>query len=210
MNDVRLSGTKLNGAGAEAHFPKPGETLPILGPRVAIIGNAGGGKSTLARKIAKALDIPLTHVDSVQYQSGWERTDTAECDRILHAAAGQASWVIDGFGSDHLIEQRIQLADTVVLIDFPLWRHYWWAGKRQWAARHGQRNELPENCPEFSLTHTRKLFGIMWLVHRDYTPWFRKLLEHKSGNGHVVIIRQPAQWNRLADSLEQMSTGPAN
>ncbi len=200
----------MNPEGAEAHFPKSAEPMPILGPRVAIIGNAGGGKSTLAGKLGKALDAPVTHVDSVQYQSGWERTDTAECDRILDAAAAQASWVIDGFGSDYLIEQRIQLADTVVLIDFPLWRHYWWAGKRQWAARQGQRSELPENCPEFSFAHTRKLFGIMWLVHRDYTPWFRKLLEHKSGNGRVVIIRQPAQWNRLADSLEQMSAGSAN
>lgn len=210
MNDVSLSGTRVNCEGAEAQFPKSGEPMPILGPRVAIIGNAGGGKSTLARKISQALDIPVTHVDSVQYRSGWQRTDTAKCDRILDATAGQASWVIDGFGSDHLIEQRIQLADTVVLIDFPLWRHYWWAGKRQWAARHGQRSELPGNCPEFSFAHTRKLFAIMWLVHRDYTPRFRRLVKHKSANGRVIIIRQPAQWNRLANRLAEMSTGSAN
>jgi adenylate kinase family enzyme len=172
-----------------------------LGPRIAIIGNAGGGKSTLARKIGKALDLPVTHVDSIQYRSEWQRTPTAECDRILDAAAQADRWVIDGFGSDALIEQRINIADTVVFVDFPLWRHYWWAGKRQWAARHGQRSELPENCPEFSFAHTRRLFAIMWLVHRDYTPWFRKLLRHRSETGNIVI-RRPRQWNHLADRLD--------
>jgi adenylate kinase family enzyme len=166
--------------------------MKSLGPRIAIIGNAGGGKSTLARKLGTTLDLPVTHVDSVQYRSGWQRTEAAECDRILDGVANADRWVIDGFGSDASIEQRIAIADTVVFVDFPLWRHYWWAGKRQWAARQGQRSELPENCPEFSFGHTRKLFAVMWLVHHEYTPWFRTLLARRSETGNV-IIRQAAQ-----------------
>lgn len=174
-----------------------------FGSRIAIIGNAGGGKSTLARKLGQALDLPVTHVDSIQYQSGWQRTDTTECDRILDLAAQADRWVIDGYGSDALIERRIDIADTVVFVDFPLWRHYWWASKRQWAARHGQRSELPENCPEFSFAHTRKLYAIMWQVHRDYTPWFRRLLSDRSATCNV-IIRQPGQWNHLAGRLANL------
>ena len=96
-----------------------------LGPRIAIIGNAGGGKSTLARKIGQAFDLPVTHVDSIQYRGDWQRTEAAECNQILEVAAQADRWVIDGFGSDVLIEQRIKIADTVVFVDFPLWRHYW-------------------------------------------------------------------------------------
>jgi len=80
-----------------------------IGPRVAIIGNAAGGKSTLARKLGKALDLPVVHVDSIQYRSGWQRTDTAECDRVLGLAALGDRWIIDGFGSDALIEQHINI-----------------------------------------------------------------------------------------------------
>jgi adenylate kinase family enzyme len=174
-----------------------------LGPRIAIIGNAGGGKSTLARKLGQALDLPVTHVDSVQYRSGWQRTETTECDRILGLAAQAERWVIDGFGGDVSIEQRINTADTVIFVDFPLWLHYWWAGKRQWAAHHGQRSELPENCPEFSFAHTRKLFAVMWRVHRNYTPWFRTLVRHRCETGNI-IIRQPAQWSQLAFRLDNL------
>lgn len=52
----------------------------IQGTRIAIIGNAGGGKSTLARKLGSILNIPVTHVDSVQFQSGWKRTPKEESD----------------------------------------------------------------------------------------------------------------------------------
>ena len=68
----------------------------------------------------------------------------------------------------HRYENRLQCGG-----DFPVWRHYWWAAKRQWSARHGQRSELPAGCPEFTLGYSRRLAAVMWLVHRHYTPWFR-------------------------------------
>ena len=69
-----------------SHFQYP-MNQASLGPRIAIIGNAGGGKSTLARKLGKALDLPVTHVDSIQYRSDWQRTEAAECNQILEVAA---------------------------------------------------------------------------------------------------------------------------
>ena len=43
------------------------------GERIAIIGNAGGGKTTLARTLATSLDLPLVHVDAVQYRPWFQR-----------------------------------------------------------------------------------------------------------------------------------------
>jgi len=166
----------------------------IVGHRIAIIGNAGGGKTALARKLGALLDLPVVHVDSVQYQPGWHRTSNEECDRALDGAARTARWIIDGFGNDKVIERRLQLADTVVFVDFPLWRHYWWAARRQWNARKAQRRELPDDCPEFSFAYTWKLARIMWQVHRDYRPWFQQLVEEKQRSGNVVVIRTPQQW----------------
>ena len=174
----------------------------IQGTRIAIIGNAGGGKSTLARKLGQVLNIPVTHVDSIQYQSGWLRTPKEECDQVLSDIANGERWIIDGFGSDELIERRIEIADTVLFLDFPIWRHYWWALKRQLAARNGQREELPNNCPEFNFAYTKKLMNVMWLVHKEYTPWFRQLLKVKCKSGNVVVMHSPEEMERLVRGTE--------
>jgi ABC-type nitrate/sulfonate/bicarbonate transport system ATPase subunit len=38
--------------------------------RVAVFGNAGGGKSTLARRIAELTRLPLYVVDKMQFREG--------------------------------------------------------------------------------------------------------------------------------------------
>lgn len=109
--------------------------------------------------------------------------------------------IIDGFGSDEVIERRVQAADTVIFIDFPIWRHYWWTAKRQWRARLAQRSELPANCPEFTFAYTKKLISVMWQVHKEYRPRFRQMAEANRKNGNVVDIRSPTEWVRFIDEV---------
>jgi adenylate kinase family enzyme len=169
--------------------------------RIAVIGNAGGGKTTLSRLLGDCLGLPVHHVDSIQYRPGWQRTPDAECDRELDGLASSASWIIDGFGSDDAIERRLTAADTVVFVDFPLPVHYWWACKRQWQSRRRQRAELPDNCPEFTLGYSWKLARVMWQVHRDYRPWFRGLVDDLPATTAVVHIRSPGEWRAFATTL---------
>lgn len=173
-----------------------------FGNRIAIVGNAGGGKTTLARRLGALLDLPVVHVDSIQYLPNWGRTDIAECDAVLDQAASEARWIIDGFGSDDVIARRVERADTLVFVDFPLWRHYWWAAKRQWRSRLGQRAELPENCPEFKISYTKRLIFVMWLVQRQYRPWFQALIHDKRRTGNGIHVRCPKELKDLVESAK--------
>jgi shikimate kinase len=39
--------------------------------RIAVIGNAGGGKSTLCMQLSQALNIPVHMIDKIQWKPGW-------------------------------------------------------------------------------------------------------------------------------------------
>lgn len=111
--------------------------------RIAIIGNAGGGKTTISKKLGEFYKVPVTHVDSIQYREGWAYTPENICAQMLNEIADGDSWLIDGFGNRAVLERRLEIADTVIFVDFPLYRHYWWAAKRQFRSWRGSRSELP-------------------------------------------------------------------
>lgn len=43
--------------------------------KIAIIGNAGSGKSTLSAKLRALLAIPLYHLDQYFWKPGWQEPD---------------------------------------------------------------------------------------------------------------------------------------
>ena len=99
--------------------------------KVAVIGNAGGGKTALSRRLAQHYNLPLIHVDSIQFVPGMKMRPYKESISILLEREAQDKWIIDGYGPLDIIEKRFLKADHVIFIDFPLWRHYWWCTKRQ-------------------------------------------------------------------------------
>jgi adenylate kinase family enzyme len=80
--------------------------------RVAVIGNAGGGKSTLCKQLSSARRLPYFAIDKIQWRPGWRPVSDDEF-ALAHAAMlGRQSWIIDGFGPWEEIEKRFDLADT--------------------------------------------------------------------------------------------------
>lgn len=56
--------------------------------RIAVIGNGGGGKSTLTRALGQHLRISVHEVDEVQWLAGWRRApldELAQTLRRVHA-----------------------------------------------------------------------------------------------------------------------------
>lgn len=166
--------------------------------RIAVIGNAGAGKTALSRELARSYSLPIVHVDSIQFLAGMTIRPHAESIRILTNIQNQKTWIIDGYGPLDILEKRLELADKIVFIDFPLWRHYWWCLKRQIKCIWHPRQELPEGCDEATWQQTKKLFKTLWRVHRQMRPELLRILNREIHHRKVVYVRTLAEWHALA------------
>lgn len=115
--------------------------------RVMIIGPCGSGKSTLARELAQQLNLPLVHMDQLGWQAGWVETAKPELHARLADAVAQDGWLIEGnYGST--LAPRLERADTVIYLDFPIRLYLWRLIRRVNSLRGQSRPDMPEGCPE--------------------------------------------------------------
>jgi hypothetical protein len=67
-----------------------------LGPRIAIVGSTGSGKTTLAQQLAQALHLPHVELDALYWGPGWTETPRDEFRQRVRSALDGSSWVTDG------------------------------------------------------------------------------------------------------------------
>ena len=66
--------------------------------KVAVFGNTGAGKSTLARRLAELTQIPLYPLDRIQYRAGGGKVPDDEYLRAHAEMLRRDAWIIDGYG----------------------------------------------------------------------------------------------------------------
>lgn len=165
--------------------------------RVAVFGNAGGGKSTLAKRLAELTRLPLHLVDKMQWQAGGVAVPREDYLRAHADLLRQDAWIIDGFGCVETAWQRFARADTLVHVDLPLVTHYWWVTKRLIKGLWRNSPGWPENSPLWRSTLAG--YRVIPLCHRGLTPRYRQLVADAAGSKRVYHLRSPAE---MADFLE--------
>ncbi|CAN7441184.1 flagellar protein FlaR [Rhizobium rhizogenes] len=164
--------------------------------RVMVIGNAGGGKSTMCRVLSTAHALPYYAIDRIQWKPNWVQASRSEFIASHEAWLSQERWLIDGYGSWDSVQRRMDMADTIVFVDHPIWVHYWWASKRQVKSLFLGRPDGPEGCRMFPVTI--RLFKMMWSLHRDMRPKLLVALEAHRGHARIIHIRSPKQLAAFA------------
>lgn len=137
--------------------------------RIAIIGNAGGGKSTLARRLGAALAIPVHEIDLLQWKPGWVPDSPEAIDQTHNQWLAAPAWIIDGWGSWEAIAARFELPDTIIVIDLPLALHYSWVIKMIWQIHYTKRPRLLELAAHYDdracLAYIFTPHELRWLVY---------------------------------------------
>lgn len=85
--------------------------------KIAIIGGPGAGKSTLAKNLGKQLNLPVYHIDGINYFKNWKKRDTGERDKIILEKVNELRWIIDGTYKSTL-EIRVQNADLIIFLNY--------------------------------------------------------------------------------------------
>jgi adenylate kinase family enzyme len=160
--------------------------------RIVIIGNAGGGKSTLARKLARRRGLRHIEIDSMLWQQGWKPTPAEIYERRHAEIIAGDDWLIDGLGRQATIVDRIARATEIILIDMPLWMHFWLAAERQIAWSQGTPEHTPGGIAQMPTTEA--LFRTIWEVERTWMPELRALCQEAEKQGKPIT--------RLADVNE--------
>jgi adenylate kinase family enzyme len=167
--------------------------------RVAVFGNAGGGKSTLARRLAELTRLPLHVVDMMQFRVGG---GAVPHDEFLKAHADllqRDAWIIDGYGSVKLSWERFSAADTLVYVDLPFFVHFLWITKRLLKGLFIAPEGWPKGSPVIGSSLSS--YRVLWLCHRHLTPKYRALVSEVKAPKRVHHLRSAQE---MSDFLDQV------
>ena len=167
--------------------------------RVAIFGNAGGGKSTLARRLSALTRIPLHVIDTMQFRRGGEKVPDDEYRTAHRELIATDAWIIDGFGCVTTAWERFAAADTLIYVDLPLRTHYLLVTKRLIQGFFVPPPGWPEGSPLWRSSMSS--YRVIPLCHQHLTPRYRQLVTESSDSKRVHHLRSLAEIDAFLDEV---------
>lgn len=160
--------------------------------RILILGPGGAGKSTLAKKLAAKLGLPLIHLDQHYWQPGWVPMEPEKWPDVIADLTARDSWVMDGNYAGAL-DQRLEVADLAVFLDFNRWKSLWGTFTRVLKQSGQVRSDMAPGCPE---RFDAEFFIWLWNFPRDSKPDLEAALARHPGTRVVRLTsrREVDRW----------------
>ena len=140
--------------------------------RVVILGRGAAGKSTLARQLGEIAGLPVVELDKIFWRPGLFPTPRGEWIQLQERLIQKEAWVLDGdLGPYDAVEVRLRAANTIILLDFSLFRCAWRALRR-----------APERSDFWR-----------WLLsyRRQSVPRLRNAISRYASKADLHVIRSP-------------------
>ena len=170
--------------------------------RINVVGTSCSGKTTLARAVARRLDLPCVELDALFWGPGWEPVPPELFRSRVADAVAADRWVLDG-GYSTVRPFIWERADTVVWLDYPmplvLGR---WARRTVARIRDG-REFWPGTGNRESLGHALSRGGLLWWILTTHRRRRRTMVEQLDARPWIraVRLRSPAEAERWLRSL---------
>ena len=85
--------------------------------RITIVGGPGTGKTTLAQKLGTIFNLPIIHIDGINYNPNWEKVEKEKRDKLILEKIKNEKWISDGNYSSTL-KERIEKSDLIIWLDY--------------------------------------------------------------------------------------------
>ncbi|WP_324668907.1 AAA family ATPase [Geochorda subterranea] len=106
-------------AGRRAPAENGPDAMRMPGRRILVVGTSGSGKTTTARRLARALGYVHVELDALHWGPDWTPAPDAVFRHRVHEATSGRCWVVDG-NFTRVRDIVWPVADTVVWLDYPL------------------------------------------------------------------------------------------
>lgn len=183
----------------------------MIGKRIAVVGTTGSGKTTLARQLARSLELKHVEIDALHWGPQWMPVPDDVFRQRVGDALQEESWVIDG--NYRKVRDIIwPQAETIVWLDYPLivilWRLFrrairrtttqellWGTNRETWRGQFFSRDSL-----------------FVWALqtykrHRQEYPEFFARPEHAHLRVvHLRSVRQTKKWLREVTAVPPCKT----
>ncbi|MEC3860679.1 AAA family ATPase [Mesobacterium sp. TK19101] len=166
--------------------------------RVMIVGQPGSGKSTLAREIGKRTGLPVYHMDQIHWQPGWVARDRGLRVHMANEIELRKTWIFEG-GLSETYPHRLSRADTLIVLEIPLWRRAWRVFKRTLTNLGRNRPDLPENCPE---RFDPEFWKWIWTTRHSAVLRHRALIKIAPADVAVHHLCNSAEVRAFLESLD--------
>lgn len=99
--------------------------------KIIVLGRTASGKTTLANKLGKILDIQVHHLDKIFWKDNGDHLHQVEFIEKVNEIMKKPTWIIDGDNPrSKTLDMRIANADTIIFYDIPLFLVLWRQTKR--------------------------------------------------------------------------------
>lgn len=159
--------------------------------RLHITGNAGSGKTTLAKQLGQALNIPVYSLDSVVWKEGWVAASKEERALGEQKLVNQCHWIIEGVSKT--VREN---ADYVIFLDVPRHICLLRCFQRNLPYLFRSRPELPSNCPEIRVI--LRLINLIWMFPTLARPIILQSLDQQKG----VVLSQVTNLDDLVAQIQ--------